>query len=131
MLLALCLVSIAACGRADDAAQEPVWGKQPCESCAMLLSDKAHGAQVLTEGDERLFFDDVGCLAMWSEQHPAAVRRRWVRTADTQVWLPLERAGFVAASHTPMDFGFAATQAPGTATWPQVVAAVRARQHSN
>ena len=130
-LVTLWLCALAACGRAGLAAEEPVWGKQPCESCAMLLSDKANGAQVLTTGDERLFFDDIGCLALWSAQHPSEARGSWVRTADTQAWLPLERARFVAAPHTPMDFGFAATQAPGTVTWPQVVAAVRARQQAN
>ena len=124
-VLLLMLVLTAACGRNDDAPKEPVWGKQPCENCAMLLSEKEHGAQLVTAEGERLYFDDLGCMVAWTDAHPQPVLRQWVRTADTQKWLPLERANFAPAKHTPMDFGFIATAAPGATTWQQVTEAVR------
>ncbi len=123
----LLLVSVLAiaCGNGDRAPQEPVWGKQPCAHCAMLLSEKAHGAQLVTVDGDRLFFDDLGCLVAWTDAHPQAARDQWVRTADTQAWLPLTAAGFAPAAHTPMDFGFVATAKPGPTTWQQVTDAVR------
>lgn len=107
--------------------KEPVWGKQPCENCAMLLSEKQHGAQVLTRAGDRLYFDDLGCLVAWSEAHPGEAQAQWARTADTQAWLPLDKAGYAPAAHTPMDFGFIATAKPGTVTWQQVSDAVHAK----
>jgi len=95
----------------------------------MLLSEKEHGAQLLTQDDERLYFDDLGCLIAWTGQNTAGVREKWVHTADTQTWLTVQQAHFAAAAHTPMDFGFIATQKPGTTTWPQVVEAVQAKLH--
>jgi copper chaperone NosL len=124
-VLLLILALVGACGQSDDAPKEPVWGKQPCENCAMLLSEKAHGGQLVTVEGERLYFDDLGCMVAWTDAHPQLARRQWVRTADTQAWLPLAQAGFAPAKHTPMDFGFIATANPGSVSWQQVTDAVR------
>ena len=124
-VLLLLVVLTLGCGPREDAPKEPVWGKQPCEHCAMLLSEKEHGAQLVTVDDDRLYFDDLGCMVAWTDAHPNVARHQWVRTADTQAWLPLDKAGFAPASHTPMDFGFVATAKPGTVTWQQVTDAVR------
>ena len=127
LLLLLLVILNAACGPSEPVANEPVWGKQPCEHCAMLLSEKEHGAQVLTLDDDRLYFDDLGCLVAWLDAHPNATRAQWVRASDAQTWVPLAKAGFAPAKHTPMDFGFVATAKPGTVTWQQVTEAVRAK----
>ena len=129
------LVLTCACGQGEDKPKEPVWGKQPCEHCAMLLSEREHGAQVVTVDGDRLYFDDLGCLVAWTDAHPNATRRPWVRTADTHAWLPLDKALFAPAAHTPMDFGFIATAKPGSApgqqvTWQQVTEAVRRKLHA-
>jgi copper chaperone NosL len=124
MWIGMVVLVVASCGRSVPAPEEPVWGKQPCANCAMLLSEKAHGAQVLTAEGDRLFFDDLGCLVAWSmdKQAPGA---QWVRTTDTQSWLTTDRAHFAPAAHTPMDFGFVATSQPGPLDWQQVTEAVR------
>jgi copper chaperone NosL len=72
------------CDPGTNEPKEPVWGKQPCEHCAMVLSDKDHGAQLVTKDDERLFFDDLGCMAAWSLEHEGAAAHEWVHTADTR-----------------------------------------------
>ncbi len=128
--IALLVAMLFGCTQGDDQPKEPVWGKQPCENCAMLLSEKQHGAQVVTRAGDRLYFDDLGCLVAWADAHPNDARYRWVRTADTQTWLPLENAGFASAAHTPMDFGFVATAKAGSVSWPQVTDAVHAKLHA-
>ncbi len=133
MLRALCVwvvvLVLAACDRSGPAPEEPVWGKQPCANCAMLLSEKAHGAQVLTAEGDRLFFDDLGCLVAWSTDKKPPVAQ-WVRTSDTQAWLTTDRAHFAPAAHTPMDFGFVATTQSGPLDWSHVTDAVHRKLQS-
>ncbi|MFN2377551.1 MAG: hypothetical protein ABR538_13510 [Candidatus Binatia bacterium] len=128
--LALALFLAAGCDPGADAPKEPVWGKQPCEHCAMLLSEKEHGAQLVTAAGERLYFDDLGCMVAWDLEHPGSATSRWVRTADSQAWLPNEQAGYRRAERTPMGFGFVAVAPPGPVAWPEVSAAVQHKLRS-
>jgi hypothetical protein len=123
-VLPLLLVLVVACD-AGNQPKEPIWGKQSCEHCAMLLTDRENGAQVVTTAGDRLYFDDLGCLVAWTLEHPDAAEHRWVRTADTGAWLPPEAAGFEPRDHTPMGFGFVALAHPAQLAWADVVTAVR------
>lgn len=135
LALLVAAAALGACKPAAPAAEEPVWGKQPCGHCAMLLSERLHGGQLLTAQGERQFFDDIGCLVAWDDQHPGQAAQRWARQFDQDPkgtgWLPAEQASFQKTAHTPMDFGFVAVRSPEpgqpVARWPEVVAAVRAK----
>jgi hypothetical protein len=82
---------------------DPVWGKQSCGHCRMVVSDPRFAAQLLTPTGERTFFDDVGCLVEHLDRAPA--RHAWV-SAGAGVWLELSRARFGKDASTPMDYGF-------------------------
>ena len=101
----------AACSR-TDAATEPVWGKEPCAHCKMLVSDKRYAAQIVDEAGEHRFFDDIGCMVLWMDAHKPAVRA-WVRDATSGAWLDARTAQYVQGARTPMDFGFEAHSAGG------------------
>ena len=90
-----------------DAAADPVWGKEPCGHCAMLVGDRLHAAQVVA-GGERKFFDDIGCFVLWAEEHPGAAQKAWVRDAETPRWIDARSASYAHGARTPMDFGFEA-----------------------
>lgn len=96
-------VLAAACTR-SDAATEPVWGKEPCAHCKMLVSDKRYAAQVVDELGEHKFFDDIGCMVLWMEAHKSPPRA-WVRDATSGAWLDARTAKYVQGARTPMDFG--------------------------
>jgi len=124
-LLAILLgAALAACARTDGAI-EPVWGKQPCAHCAMVLSDKRFGAQLVTDAGDRFHFDDAGCMVLFVEEHRGHVRRAWVRDAQSGAWLDAEKARYAAGAATPMDFGFEA-RAGGDLAWEDVRARVLA-----
>lgn len=123
-VLPLLLVLAVACD-AGNQPKEPVWGKQSCEHCAMVLTDQETGAQVVTTAGDRLYFDDIGCMVAWTLEHRDEAAHRWVRAADTRTWLAPEAAGFEPRDRTPMGFGFVAVAPPGTLAWTDVVAAVR------
>jgi len=121
MKQALSILLLVACTSAVEPA-EPVWGKEPCAHCMMLVSEKAPSAQALLEGGQRKFFDDVGCMVLWADQERVTPKAWWVRVGDG--WKKAEEARY-AREHTPMDFGFVG--ASDGVTFDEVKAAVRVK----
>lgn len=101
----------AACSR-TVAAAEPVWGKEPCANCRMLVSDKRYAAQVVDATGEHRFFDDIGCMVIWMDAQKSEAPA-WVREAASGAWLDARTAHYVQGARTPMDFGFEARFADG------------------
>lgn len=95
---------LAACGKPNEPA-DPVWGKEPCAHCAMVVGDKRYAAQAVSDGD-RFYFDDIGCLVLWEEARKAKPERRWVKDGQGGSWLDAKSARYVSGAKTPMDFGF-------------------------
>jgi copper chaperone NosL len=71
----------------------------------MVVSDPRLGGQLVTRGEEPLFFDDIGCLRDYRKAHPE-VRAASAFVADhrTGKWVPAERAVYVRTTKlwTPM-----------------------------
>jgi copper chaperone NosL len=114
-----------ACQSASDAPKDPVWGKQACSSCAMLVSDPHFAAQVLTPAGDHMYFDDVGCMASFLARRKSTADRAWVRDPSGN-WVTSELAHFSAGAKTPMDYGFEFS-ATGPLEWDVVQSAVRER----
>lgn len=95
-----------------DAPADPVWGKEPCAHCRMLVGDRRFAAQAVAGGD-RLYFDDIGCFVLWARERTPA--RAWVRDAEHDRWLEASAARYASGARTPMDFGFEG-RADGSAT---------------
>lgn len=84
---------------------DPAWGKQPCESCRMLVSDPSYAAELLDQQGRRHFFDDIGCLDAYLVDHPALVPQAlWVRVGPG--WVDARRARYVSGAASPMAYGF-------------------------
>lgn len=99
------------CTRTDGPV-DPVWGKEPCAHCKMLVGDKRYAAQAIDERGERAYFDDIGCLVLWLEARKPP-SHAWVRDASSGAWLDARAARFTSGARTPMDFGFEAHAAEG------------------
>jgi hypothetical protein len=104
--LVCALVLVAGCHEAADRPLDPVWGKQPCDHCAMLVDEPRFAAQATTADGARVYFDDVGCLAGWLREHRRGAARAWVRRDDT--WVPVGDARFHGGERTPMGYGYVA-----------------------
>ena len=114
-----------ACQSASDAPKDPVWGKQACSSCAMLVSDPHFAAQLLTPAGDHLYFDDVGCMASFLARRKNSANRAWVRDPGGN-WVTTELAHFSKGAKKPMDYGFEFSEA-GELSWAAVQAAVAER----
>lgn len=99
---------------------DPVWGKEPCAHCAMLVGDRRYAAQALDDGDH-FYFDDIGCMVLWLEGRGRA--RSWVRGGGGTTWVEAATARYAAGAGTPMDFGFEPREG-GETPWSEVRAAV-------
>jgi len=122
---ALLLALGVACQTASDQPSDPVWGKQACSSCAMLISDPHFAAQLVTPTGDHLYFDDVGCLASFLARQKVGAGQAWVRDAGGG-WQEARRAHFSRGAKTPMDYGFELSST-GTVPWGTVETAVRQR----
>jgi hypothetical protein len=125
LLLLLAGALVVACTKMDEPT-DPAWGKEPCAHCAMLVDDRRHAAQVSTGGDRR-FFDDVGCMVLWLEEHGRRADHTWARDADGTRWVDARSAHYSAGAKTPMDFGFEA-RSGGELGWDEMVGRVVAKR---
>lgn len=123
-ILALWL-AVTCCACEDlQRAVEPVWNKQVCAHCHMVLSDPSFAAQLVTADGRRLYFDDVGCLAAYLHESPRPVARSWVRARAG--WVEAGAARFSSGASSPMGFGFV-TDARGSLDFAAVTHDVGAR----
>jgi hypothetical protein len=102
------LLSLFALGCAADSSGpvEPIWGKQPCDHCMMLLSEPPPAAQALMGDGSRRFFDDVGCLAAYLAKSQVATKAAWVRGPGARGWVDAHAVHYTSGHRTPMDYGF-------------------------
>lgn len=122
----LSLVAVASLGCQDaSSAVDPVWGKQACLSCSMLISDRRYAAQLVTDDGTRFFFDDPGCMATWLAEGRGHAQHTWVYSA-AGTWIDARTARYVREQPSPMGFGFAPAEA-GTAEWADVQAGAELR----
>ncbi len=122
---ALAVVLGLGCESGPPKPEEPVWGKQQCAHCSMLVSEKPPAAQALRDDNARKYFDDVGCLVAWEDREAPKLKAKWVRGPGGEGWVPAETARYSSGHVTPMDFGFLADTTG--ATWDEVRAAVQAK----
>lgn len=125
VLLGLAAALAFACSKADTPA-DPVWGKEPCAHCKMLVGDKRYAAQVIHDG-ERLYFDDFGCMVLWLDEKGSGSTRAWVRDDAKGAWVDARTSLYEEGKKTPMDFGFEVASA-GTVTFTAAADVVRKKK---
>jgi hypothetical protein len=125
-LAALSLVLLAGLACQDASSPvDPVWGKQACASCSMLVSDRRFAAELVAGDGTRVFFDDPGCMATWLSEGHGPPRHAWVHSA-ADTWIDARTARYARRQSSPMGFDFAPSES-GDAEWADVEASARAR----
>ena len=109
------LASLALLVACEDIEQPlaPIWGKERCGNCSMVVADRRFAGQAINEKNERLFFDDPGCLATYVSSHPRT-RHAWLLSQCR--WIDASRARFNSGAQSPMDYCFVAA-AEGKLDW--------------
>lgn len=116
-IIVAAVMLLAACsGDPGTGAKEVKWGRDACERCRMVLSDRVHSAQLrfYPEGKKRsrvLMFDDIGCAALWLEDKPFKDDPRtevWVTDHRNGQWIDARKATYIKGQLTPMEYGLGA-----------------------
>ena len=90
----------------------PIEASDMCSFCKMAISEKQFAAEIITENEEVLKFDDIGCLLRYRQRvgdQPKAAAIFFV-DYETQNWIKAENAFFVKSKtiKTPMGSGIVA-----------------------
>jgi copper chaperone NosL len=100
----------ASCASGPAGPAEIAIGSEACAHCRMTIVSRQTAAQVVSPGDEPVFFDDIGCLRDYLAQ--AALRGEaavYVADHRTAAWIEAGRAVFTRTSvATPMASGILA-----------------------
>lgn len=96
---------LAGCNSYDDGnIPEIRYGQDICSECRMTLMDSRFSCVLLTEENEILKFDDIGCMALYESKNQVKAKRTWVHDAETQNWVDKFKAYYVfdRKMETPM-----------------------------
>lgn len=106
------LLSLVGCpGEAPRADVPPdmSYGVDPCDRCAMIVSEERFAAAYVTPAGEVRRFDDLGCLTAFLVERPEQVAETWVHDQASRAWLRGRQAWFArTATITPMGTGLVA-----------------------
>lgn len=108
-VLVFCSVS---CGKkVDTAAADPVWDRQICDQCKMILSNRNFAAQVINlDTGKRLYFDDIGCALRYlatEKMTPFSEKIiLYATNANTGKWVDLKNGRIIKGYVTPMSSSF-------------------------
>lgn len=83
-----------------------------CRNCRMVASDPHFAAQIVADGEEPAFFDDLGCLREYLGRQRLLPQGAAIYVADhrTGAWVPASSAVYtrLLGPATPMGGGLAA-----------------------
>ncbi|MBZ5559052.1 MAG: nitrous oxide reductase accessory protein NosL [Acidobacteriia bacterium] len=87
-----------------------------CSSCRMTVSDQRLAAQIVAPGEEPRFFDDLGCLRKYLDEHEQPDAVVYVADHRTGEWMPATSAVYsrLARASTPMASGLIAHATVGS-----------------
>ncbi len=104
---------------------DPVWGKQACGDCGMVVSDPRFASELTTPDGARVFFDDPGCMASYVRARHLEPSHMWVRS-PAETWIDARAARFARGAASPMDYCLVPND-NGDASWSDVEAAAISR----
>ncbi len=81
-----------------------------CSECNMGVEVLEYAAQIIAENGDTYFFDDIGCVVLWLENHKFPVAKIVTQTLDTNKWIDAKRAWYSRISPSPMGYGFGAVE---------------------
>ena len=89
----------------------PVKAKEyQCSECSMDVEDLDYAAQLISREGNTYFFDDIGCVVLWLENHSPDTHSILTQTLDTHQWIDAKKAWYSRIAPSPMGYGFAAVE---------------------
>ena len=81
-----------------------------CSECSMDVETLEYAAQIISKNGNTYFFDDIGCVVLWLENHSPDTPVILTQTLDTHLWIDAKKAWYSRIAPSPMGYGFAAVE---------------------
>lgn len=107
------------CTKVEKKPQDPLWGKQNCATCRMILSEKRYALQRILPTGKVLYYDDVICALKHDHSHEEE-GVLYTRPKGSDEWVRADEASFKSGLMTPMGSGFGAVQEDGGMDFEEV-----------
>ena len=105
ILLLIVLVFFTACNSSNQTLKSEV---KTCPMCNMEISkSKLHSSSLSKNGDTH-YFDDIGCMVLWSNENKLSIDTAKVFSKDTKHYIDAATASYKIGEKTPMSYGFCA-----------------------
>ncbi len=79
-----------------------------CSECNMDVEDMRYEAQIITQNGDTYFFDDIGCIPLWLENHQPQIVKIITKVLDSDEWIDVKKAWYSRIAPSPMGYGFGA-----------------------
>lgn len=116
-IMMLIFLSIA-CEKGMAKPQEPIWGKESCGRCRMILSEKRYAVQRILNSGQIIFYDDMNC-ALLDPTHKDE-GKLYVRPFGGDDWVAAEGARYNSGFQTPMNSAIGAMKNGGLLNFKEV-----------
>ncbi len=119
LVLMLFLLILTACQESGELRpQEPLWGREGCARCRMVLSEKRYAVQrVLSNGDIH-FYDDLNCALQ--HKHDEDKGTLYVHPHGDEKWVLAEQVKYQSGLRTPMNSGYGAVTEGGEISFSEI-----------
>ena len=81
-----------------------------CSECNMYVEDLDYAVQLITKEGDTYFYDDIGCVILWLEDHSPDTQIILTKTLDTHQWIDATKAWYSRIAPSPMQYGFGAVE---------------------
>ena len=120
LLLIIFLLLTLSCQERPSEPQDPIWERESCANCRMVLSEKRYAVQRILDSGETHFYDDINC-AMKHHHHPHEEGKLYVRPYGDEKWVPAEEVTYQSGLRTPMNSGYGAMMSKGDTSYQELV----------
>ena len=79
-----------------------------CSECNMDVEELDYAVQLISKNGNTYFFDDIGCIVLWLENHSMNKEKILTKTVDTHKWMNIKKVWYSRIASSPMGYGFAA-----------------------
>ena len=109
ILLIAVVVFFTACNSSQSSSNQSLKSEvRTCPMCNMEVDKSNTHSSSLARNGTINYFDDIGCMILWSNENSADIEKAKVFSKDTKHYIDAASASYTIGERTPMLYGFCA-----------------------
>ena len=109
LLLILALTFFTACNSSQSSSSKTLKSElKVCPKCNMEIAKSNLHSASLVKNNTIHYFDDIGCMILWSNENSIQTHEAKVFSNDTHQYINAAGANYKIGESTPMSYGFCA-----------------------